>query len=61
MISGIKLDMMRHRSRLWKTFLFCLLATGPALAALSSSTDEEEEEEEGGAVINIIPISIGSG
>ncbi len=36
----MKLEMMRHRSRLWRTLLCCLGATGPALALLLSTIAE---------------------
>ena len=49
----MKAEMMRHRSRLWRTFLCCIGPTGPALAVLLFSNDE------GGAAI-IIPGSVRS-
>ncbi len=45
----MKLEMMRHRSRLWRTFLSCLGAIGPALAMLLSAI----KEEDGAAISNI--------
>ena len=36
----MKLEMMRHRSRLWRTFLSCLGATGPAPTLLLSIIEE---------------------
>ena len=52
----MKLEMIRHRSRFWRTFLFCMGATGPTLTALPSSINIGE----GGAAIDIIFGSIGS-